>query len=98
MADSGDFRFPYRFEKLYFNELVFSYRFEKLYSAETRWPYRFENHTKIENRKTNSGTDRLGHNRSFARLRHCNWLINPKGSLPLQYKRCLQIRVFTNKG
>ena len=37
IADFEDFRFPYRFGKLY--------------SAEVLWPRRFENDTKIENRK-----------------------------------------------
>ena len=35
MADFGDFRFPYRFEKLYFDEVRFPYIFEKLYSVES---------------------------------------------------------------
>ena len=48
MADSEDFRFPYRFKKLYLVEVGSPYRFEKLYSAEFRLPYRFENYTKIE--------------------------------------------------
>ena len=46
MDDFGDFRFSYRFEKVYFDEICFPYRLEKLYSIESGVPYRFETCTK----------------------------------------------------
>ena len=47
MADFVDFRFPYRFAKLYFDEVLLPYRFENLYSAEIQFSYSYVTYTKI---------------------------------------------------